>query len=82
MRKADLAKLDDVLDKVAIATRRIIEEGPGPAMLVLRSPAGDEVLIPFVRAYLRKIDLEGKRLEMDLPEGLLAVQTPSQDKAE
>jgi 16S rRNA processing protein RimM len=57
-------------------------EGPGPAMLVLRSPAGDEVLIPFVRAYLRKIDLEGKRLEMDLPEGLLAVQTPSQDKAE
>ena len=57
-------------------------EGPGPAMLVVRSPAGDEILIPFVRAYLRKIDLEGKRLEMDLPEGLLAVQTSSQDKAD
>ena len=57
-------------------------EGPGPAMLVVRSPAGDEILIPFVRAYLRKIDLEGKRLEMDLPQGLLAVQTPSQDEAE
>jgi PTH1 family peptidyl-tRNA hydrolase len=32
MRKADLAKLDEVLDKVAIATRRIIQDGPGPAM--------------------------------------------------
>ena len=32
MRKGDLAKLDEVLDKVAIATRRIIQEGPGPAM--------------------------------------------------
>ena len=32
MRKADLAKLDEVLDKVAVATRRIIQDGPGPAM--------------------------------------------------
>ena len=32
MRKGDLAKLDEVLDRVATATRRIIQEGPGPAM--------------------------------------------------
>ena len=32
MRKTDLAKLDEVLDKVATATRRIIQDGPGPAM--------------------------------------------------
>jgi peptidyl-tRNA hydrolase, PTH1 family len=32
MRKADLALLDEVLDKVAAATRRIIQDGPGPAM--------------------------------------------------
>ena len=57
-------------------------EGPGPAMLVIRTLAGEELLIPFVRAYLRKMDIEGKRLEMDLPEGLLAMQAPSQDKAE
>ena len=57
-------------------------EGAGPAMLVIRTLAGDELLIPFVRAYLRKVDLEGKRLEMDLPEGLLAVQASSPDKAE
>jgi 16S rRNA processing protein RimM len=51
-------------------------EGAGPAMLVIRTPRGDELLIPFVRAYLRKIDIEGKRLEMDLPQGLLTVQEP------
>jgi len=32
MRKADLAVLDDVLDRVATATRRIIEAGPAAAM--------------------------------------------------
>jgi len=32
MRKADLAVLDEVLDRVAAATRRIIQDGPGPAM--------------------------------------------------
>jgi len=32
MRKADLAKLDEVLDKVATAARRIIQDGPGLAM--------------------------------------------------
>jgi PTH1 family peptidyl-tRNA hydrolase len=32
MRKADLAVLDEVLDRVATATRRILEQGPGPAM--------------------------------------------------
>jgi 16S rRNA processing protein RimM len=51
-------------------------EAAGPAMLVIRTPAGDERLIPFVRAYLRKIDLEAKRMEMELPPGLLAMQAP------
>jgi 16S rRNA processing protein RimM len=51
-------------------------EGTGPAMLVVRTPSGDELLIPFVRAYLRKIDIEAQRLEMDLPVGLLAMQAP------
>jgi PTH1 family peptidyl-tRNA hydrolase len=32
MRKADLGILDEVLDRVAAATRRIVEQGPGPAM--------------------------------------------------
>jgi len=32
MRKADLAVLDELLDRAATAVRRIIQEGPGPAM--------------------------------------------------
>lgn len=32
MRKADLTVLDEVLDRVATATRRIIQEGPAAAM--------------------------------------------------
>ena len=32
MRKADLVILDEVLDRVAAAMRRIIQDGPGPAM--------------------------------------------------
>jgi 16S rRNA processing protein RimM len=55
-------------------------EGAGPAMLVIRTPRGDELLIPFVRAYLRKMDIEAKRLEMDLPQGLLTVQEPSESE--
>jgi PTH1 family peptidyl-tRNA hydrolase len=32
MRKADLAVLDEVLDRVATAVRRILELGPAAAM--------------------------------------------------
>ncbi len=32
MRKADLAVLDEMIDRAATAVRRIIQEGPGPAM--------------------------------------------------
>ncbi len=60
----------------------VAPEGTGPAMLVVRTPAGEELLIPFVRAYLRKMDIESKRLEMDLPQGLLTVQTASGDESE
>jgi 16S rRNA processing protein RimM len=50
-------------------------------LLVLR-PAGssakasEELLIPFVKAYLRRVDVENKRIEMSLPEGLLTINAP------
>ena len=31
---------------------------------------GKETLIPFANSYLKKIDLEQRRIEVDLPEGL------------
>jgi 16S rRNA processing protein RimM len=51
-------------------------EGAGPAMLVIHTADGEELLIPFVRAYLRKVDMAAGRLEMALPEGLLEMQRP------
>lgn len=45
------------------------EAGPTP-LLVVRGPRG-EVLVPFAKSYLRKLDLESRRVEMALPEGLL-----------
>jgi 16S rRNA processing protein RimM len=47
-----------------------VDQTAGPvALLVVRGAAG-EVLIPFAKSYLRKIDIEAKRVEMALPEGL------------
>jgi 16S rRNA processing protein RimM len=48
--------------------------GPVP-LLILRSAAG-EALIPFARRYLRKLDLEARRVEMALPEGLADLNAP------
>jgi 16S rRNA processing protein RimM len=48
--------------------------GPVP-LLVVRGAAG-EILIPFAKSYLRKIDLENKRIEMRLPEGLVDLNAP------
>ena len=31
---------------------------------------------PFAKSYLRRIDLEGKRVEMALPEGLVDLNAP------
>jgi 16S rRNA processing protein RimM len=46
-------------------------------LLVLRAPRRkDELLVPFAKAYLRRIDIEQKRIEMSLPEGLLDINAP------
>ena len=43
-------------------------------MLIVQSASG-EVLIPFAKIYLRKLDLDARRLEMALPEGLTDLNT-------
>lgn len=52
--------------------------GPVP-LLVLRGAAG-EVLIPFAKSYLRKLDLQARRIEMALPEGLAELNAPASSK--
>jgi 16S rRNA processing protein RimM len=48
-----------------------LQEFGGPPLLVVRTTDGREVLIPFARAICHKIDVLGKVIEADLPEGLL-----------
>ncbi len=47
----------------------------GPALMEVtrtgEAKAGREVLVPFVPAIFRKVDLEARTIEVDLPEGLL-----------
>ena len=45
-------------------------EGAAP-LLTVETPNGDEVLIPYVQAFLVTLAVEEKRIEMKLPEGLL-----------
>lgn len=49
---------------------RLSEAAP---LLVVRSPGGDEHLIPFAKAWIQLIDTAAKRIEMRLPEGLLEI---------
>lgn len=46
------------------------------AMLVVRRHDGDELLVPFARAYLRRIDITAKLIEMALPAGLTSLNLP------
>jgi 16S rRNA processing protein RimM len=52
-----------------------VERAAGTAPMLTVGGAGGEVLVPFAKSYLRKVDLEGKRVEMALPEGLTDLNT-------
>ena len=53
-----------------------VDRTAGPvALLVVRGAEG-EVLIPFAKSYLRRLDVAGKRVEMALPEGLVDLNAP------
>jgi 16S rRNA processing protein RimM len=54
-----------------------VDRSGGAAPLLVVRGARGEVLIPFAKSYLRKIDLKGKRVEMALPEGLVELNAPS-----
>jgi 16S rRNA processing protein RimM len=53
-----------------------VNRAAGPVPLLVVRGARGEVLIPFAKSYLRRIDLEGKRVEMALPEGLVDLNAP------
>jgi len=42
-------------------------------LLEVRSVEGNEILVPFAKAFIAKIDLQARRIEMKLPSGLLEI---------
>ena len=48
-----------------------VDRSAGSAPLLVLHSAQRELLIPFAKAYLRKIDLEARRIEMALPVGMV-----------
>lgn len=50
--------------------RRLDDAAP---LLAVTSLEGDEILIPFAKAFLVAVDTEAKRIDMTLPEGLIEV---------
>ena len=51
------------------AVVEVVEDGGG---LLLRIEYGtEELLVPFVESYLRQIDIQGRQIDVRLPEGLI-----------
>jgi 16S rRNA processing protein RimM len=72
-----------VVDDVQFATtadggRRLEDAAP---LLAVRSPEGDEILIPFAKAFLLAVDTEARRIEMTLPDGLIEVNRATGNNA-
>lgn len=70
--------LVDVAGGAAVYVGEIqdVDQSAGPvALLVVRGTDG-EILVPFAKDYLRRIDVPAKRVEMMLPEGLIDLNQP------
>ncbi len=59
---------------------RDVRFGAGEAPLLVVGSGKQELEIPYAQAFLVRVDLEGRRIEMNLPEGLLEVNAPLTDE--
>jgi 16S rRNA processing protein RimM len=63
-------------EPISIGEIEDVDRTAGPvALLEVRGRVG-EVLIPFAKSYLRKIDIDARRVEMALPKGLVEINEP------
>jgi 16S rRNA processing protein RimM len=60
--------------EVGVVTEVDFSTGEAPNLIV--TAGKKELMVPFAGAYLRKLDVAGKRIEMELPQGLLEVDAP------
>ena len=73
--------LVDALTSAAVGTITDVEQNLGAGtLLVVERFGGGELLVPFVKAYAPRWDLEARVLMMELPDGLLDLDTKDTDK--
>ena len=53
-----------------------VQFGAGDAPLLVLHQGKRELLVPFAQAYLKQVDLAGRRVLMELPEGMLELDAP------
>lgn len=78
-RSTVLGVLTDVQFATSPDGSRRLEDAA--ALLVVESDDGDEVLVPFAKAFLTGVDVGAKRVDMVLPEGLVEVNRLDSTKA-
>ncbi|WP_447003813.1 ribosome maturation factor RimM [Saccharothrix isguenensis] len=61
----------ELVDGTRIGTVLEIVHGLGGELLVVKRENGDETLVPFVRQIVPTVDIAGRRVVIDPPEGLL-----------
>jgi 16S rRNA processing protein RimM len=69
--QADLVGCTVETQSGILGTVTALDETGGPLLLRVAAADGTEILIPFARSICRDIDVAGKRIRVELPEGLL-----------
>jgi 16S rRNA processing protein RimM len=64
-------------EAVAVGEIEDVDRTAGPVALLVVGGTHGEVLIPFAKSFLRRVDLDAKRIEMALPEGLVDLNPPA-----
>jgi 16S rRNA processing protein RimM len=59
-----------------IGTVAKVEFGAGEAPLLIVQQGKQEHMIPLAEAFTRRVDLEQKKIELQLPEGMLEINAP------
>jgi len=73
---SDLVGCSVVVGGSVVGTVAGVQFGAGEAPLLVVKQGEAEFLMPYASQFLKKLDLAGRRIEMELPNGLLELQSP------
>lgn len=77
-----LVGLDIVRDGAVIGRLARVEHMPAQDLLIVKTTAGDEVMVPFVSAIVPEVDVRAGRVTITPPPGLFEELEPAADDAD